>query len=248
MGTVIDNYGARLYAGEVKYIGARFRYRSSQQEKAKIRLKIKILSEDGQLVEGYHSPEGFSFETDVLTEPGEDSTCYICGFGTNRRNSYASGTYRYEVWHGNQKLYAKEMKILPGKAPLYESNQMRIDDVSFLNTDKSGNVLMTEESPLYAARMRYLSEQVTYQGLVGSEQKLPLLIRLFNPLGNLEVDKNSPVGFSYSTVFPVRQGLNKLMMRTGWGRADKSVFMKGTYIFELWQNGKKIYETTCRMK
>ncbi len=247
VGTIINDYGTNIYSLEAKYIGAKVKYKGLSTEKKEIPLKIKIISDDGSIIVGRNAPDGFSFLTDVTIVPGNNYLT-INGFGNNRGNPYQSGNYTYEVWHGSRKLFSKVFKIFPQTPKLYNSSYLKINSLHFINKEKEGRIISNENESLYSHNMRFLAEIINYEGLCNTEQKLSYHIRIFEPNGNLSANRESPIGYTYKTVIPVRPGLNKYLMETIWGNNSKSVFEKGTYIFEIWENSKKIYETTFNVK
>ena len=180
-------------------------------------------------------------------EPGNNYLT-INGFGNNKAKCYAAGDYTYEVWLGNEKLYSKKFKVYRGKPQLYNSSYLNFNKVYFINVDNAGRIISDKNEPLYSQKMRFLGKIVNYEGLTKSTQKIPVMIRIFCPNGNMGVCKDSPIGFSYNAEISVSPGINETRLSTSWGNPDKSSFEKGTYIFEIWENSKKIYETTFEIK
>lgn len=247
VGTIINDYGTKIYTLEAKYIGAKVKYKGLSTEKKEIPLKIKIISNDESIIVGRSAPEGFSFLTNVTIIPGVNYLT-INGFGNNRGKPYQPGNYTYEVWLGSRKLFSKQFNIAPQKPQLYNSSYLKINSLHFMNTEGGGKKISDENEPLYSHNMRFLAEVINYEGLCKTEQKIPYHIRIFEPNGNLSANSQSSIGYTYKTVIPVRPGLNKFMLETTWGNNNKSVFEKGTYIFEIWEGSKKIYETTFKVE
>ena len=245
--TIINDYESKIYEEEAKYLVAKLKYKGLCSEKKDIQLKIKIIAKDGTLIAGRESPEGFSFVTNATVNPG-NNYLRINGFGSNKNKPYAAGDYIYEVWLGNNKLHSKTFRIYPGKPQLYNSSYLKFNKVYFINVDNGGHILSDKNEPLISQKMRFLGKIVNYENLTKSTQKVPFTIRIFLPNGNMASNKNSPIGFSYETEIAVSPGTNETNFTTTWGNPNKSVFEKGTYIFEIWEKAKKVYETTFEIK
>lgn len=247
VGTIINDFGTKVYSLEAQYIGAKLKYNGLVTEKKNVPLKIKIITGDGSILAGADSPEGFSFTEYSTVAPG-NNYLIIPGFGNNTRKTYKPGEYTYEVWSGSKKLVSKQFTIYPQKPELYSSAYLKINAIRFINTDAEGRDITGEGGALYSHKMRYLSEIITYEGLCSKEQKISYNIRIFKPNGLLWNDRNSSIGYTYTTVMTVCPGHNKSLMQSRWGSKSESIYEKGTYIFEIWENDKKIYETTFNVK
>ncbi len=244
-GTIIDDFGSKLYSGDLKFVKPQIRYAGLGSEKKDVLFRIRVLSPEGNLLVGQHSTEGFTYETVGTVMPGKDNVLSLSGWGHNKEMPYSPGRYQYEVWQGNSRLFAKSFTVYPGKHPLESSKKVKIQGVEFFGKDGDGQIVRGEARRLPARRMYFLYGDLSFEGMVS--QDVQMNIRIFDPKGYLCQIEEASTGFtSDDMTIPVRKGTNQFLL-TGIGRAKKA-YEAGTYIYEIWSEGKKIYETTLEME
>ena len=96
---IIDNYGNKLYASEVKYLKPQLSYKGLSTSEKEVTLYVKILKEDGTLEKGNSSPEGYTYKYDFTVKPGSNQTATLSGWGRNSGGSYSPGQYTFEIWY-----------------------------------------------------------------------------------------------------------------------------------------------------
>ena len=119
---------------------------------------------------------------------------------------------------------------------------MKIKDIEFRNEGEEGEIIDDYGSKLYDKKMRYLSARIIYEGIYSEKKHVNLYIKLKTPFGDYKQGTGSPYGFlSLEDDKIIYPGSNTLNLKT-WGNADKSVYPKGTYTYEVWYNSKKIFQ------
>lgn len=115
---MIDEPGATLYAGRVKYLRPYVYYRGLKEDET-ANLKLKYIRPDGTLMTGSSSPEGYStkYTADVENynydeEQIADSPLKLLGWGNDNYESYqTAGTYTFEIWCDGIFLYRTTVEL-----------------------------------------------------------------------------------------------------------------------------------------
>lgn len=240
---VIDNYGTKLYAGEIKYLMPRLSYKGLSSVEKDITVYIKIIKEDGTLERGTGSPEGYTYECDLSVKPGSGQFAYLTGWGRNSGGSYSSGLYGFEVWYNGKMLYQTDVRLYSGSNPLVTNSIFKITRMVFGSEDKESNVNIPYGEKLYEGDVKYLTENIYYEGLYANEQNISLYVRIFFPTGSMSSGTSSPTGFSYKRDVTIKPGANVLKI-AGWGNNSGTTYKEGVHKYEIWLDGEKIYETS----
>lgn len=119
---------------------------------------------------------------------------------------------------------------------------MDIKGMAFGNTTKSDDVITPYGSTLYAQDIKYLCGRITYDGKCSSSKSLTLYVKIYKPDGTLMSGSSSPAGYTYSWSTTVYSGSGKTMNVGGWGNDSGTTYTNGTYRWEVWYDGSKIYE------
>lgn len=130
-GTVLDNYGATMYASDVKYLKPRIVYDGLTKEIRKVTLYIKIYNPDGSLKTGSSSPAGYSYSDDIEVVSGSNHKTGLSGWGSNSGKSYVPGTYRCEIWYSKTKLFEKSFPLYKKSS---EASYLQVDSKTALST------------------------------------------------------------------------------------------------------------------
>lgn len=125
--------------------------------------------------------------------------------------------------------------------------RLEITGASFANTTKDDDILTSYGSTLYASEIRYLSWRVYYGGLSSSQTK-SCKVKIIQPDGTLMTGSTSPAGYTYSWDITFQSGDNNTANAGGWGRENSSAYTAGTYRFEMWVDGSKLYSTTVTLQ
>lgn len=246
-GNIINDFGSMLYASEVKYLKPQITFNGLGAYQDKIKLYVKIFSDDEQMKTGNGSPDGYTFTDDLLVLPGSGHTATLPGWGRNSGGAFSAGTYRFEIWHNGKQLFQKKVRLYSGSTPISESKLLTIKSVSFCNKDKSGTAASSYGSPLYEEELMYVTPRITYTGLYPTTQSATLYYKIFNSDGNLVCGNSSPRGFSSKATVEIKKGKNEMEL-SGYGSANGNVYKEGVCKVEYWIDGDKIYETSFEVK
>lgn len=242
-GVIVDNFGADMYASEVRYLTPKLFYKGLSSEEEEITLYVKIIKEDGTIHSGTNSPEGYSYKRKVTIKPGPGQSLILSGWGNNSATSYEPGLYAFELWYNGNKLFEKSIRLYSGSTPIATSKLIKINDIKFGSSDANNNMLVNFGDSLYEGEIMFLTPQISYNGLYSNNQNLTFFYRIFKADGSLSSGASSPRGFTTNSSVTIKPGLNKVAL-VGWGNAKGTVYKAGIHTFELWLDGEKIYETT----
>ena len=131
---------------------------------------------------------------------------------------------------------AAEAEARRNQQQLASKAYMDIRRLSFWNEDADDNRLEFG----VARELRYLHASFTYAGLSEVSKTLELSIKIINPDGNLEKAEGSPEGYTFTQNVTVKPGENVINLR-GFGSRNAGTFMPGTYRYEVWYKGNKLY-------
>ena len=105
---IINDYSTPLYARNVQYLKPRLRYIGIQAEQ-EAHLFVRLYSPDGHILQGFTSPEGYTYQQTVMVAEGEHELP-LMGWGIPAGH-LRKGTYRFEFWHGHICLKALDFRI-----------------------------------------------------------------------------------------------------------------------------------------
>ena len=248
---VLTSYGSTLYASEMRFLRPKIYYNGKCGETKNVTIYFKIIKPDGTVSRGTSSPDGFSSKCELTIQPGNGKNITgLCGWGSSSGGIYRPGTYRYELWYEGHKIYQTNVTFYKTAAEEQMEREyadkayMDIQKVEFANTEKGGNEISPYGSTLYASEMRFLKPKVYYTGKCAEEKNVTLYWKIIQPDGSLKSGKSSPEGYSTSDSKTIRAGQGNSLKLSGWGHSEKSIYKGGIYRFELWYQGRKIYETS----
>lgn len=244
---IIDDYGANLYASEVKYLKPKVFYRGLASEEKEISIDLKIIKEDGTLSTGTNSPSGYTYSYKCKIEPGTGKSIEISGWGNNTGGVFSSGQYKFEVWYNGNILYEKGIRLYSGTTPLATSKIIKINNISFSNVTSDGTVLADQGDTFYEGEVQYVKPHINYTGLYSNDQEITLYYKFFTPSGSMICGKSSPKCYSYKQNITVKPGTNILTLE-GWGTSSGTLYKEGKHKVEYWLDGEKIYETSFDVK
>lgn len=118
---------------------------------------------------------------------------------------------------------------------------MNIHRIEFANTTKESAIIDAYGSVLTASNIKYLSPRIFCEGLVNSSKTIKVNIKIIKPDGTVMSGKTSPSGYTYSDEITIYSGSNNSIPLYGWGNESGGSYTRGTYRFELWYDGNKIY-------
>lgn len=242
-GHIIDKYGAKLYASEVKYLKPQLSYDGLASSEKEITVYVKIIQEDGSLKKGSNSPEGYTYKQELTVKPGSNQTALLSGWGRNSGGSFSPGQYGFEIWYKDKLIFQDGIRLYSGSTPLVSNNIFKINRIAFGSEDADDNINIKMGETLYEGEVKYLIGNMYYEGLYSNDQKVTLYMRIFFPSGSLSSGTDSPIGFTYKRDVTIKSGSNVFKI-TGWGNKNGTSYKAGKHKYEIWLDGEKIYETT----
>ena len=107
--SIETNYGGYISSSRTMYLTPQIKYIGLNSGQS-ITLKVKLYTPDGSLSRGNTSPSGYSNETQIYINAGEQSATLI-GWGGSSMGHWRAGKYRYEIWYNNRCIGMKEFTI-----------------------------------------------------------------------------------------------------------------------------------------
>ncbi|MDO5395703.1 MAG: BACON domain-containing protein [Bacteroidales bacterium] len=107
-GTIINDFGATLYASDIRYLCPKLTYNGPATSQTKT-IYVKIFGPNGVLELGSSSKDvgTYTYSQNITFYPGMSNTVKISGWGNEKSSSYSSGTYRFEFyWDGSEQYSA----------------------------------------------------------------------------------------------------------------------------------------------
>lgn len=136
-------------------------------------------------------------------------------------------------------------RTMPSKPATPQANTISITSVKFANSDYNGYDITNYGVQLYSD-LQYLTPRVTIKPL-GVEKKCKLQVKIFRPDQSLMTGETSPEGYTYSKEVTIYKN-NPVIMLSGWGSKSGDLYTPGTYKFEIWCDGDKLYTTNIDIK
>lgn len=119
---------------------------------------------------------------------------------------------------------------------------MKIKDIEFCNYKNRVGDIDDYGSTLYANKMRRLGVRILYDGLSNTQKTIDLNVKIIDPKNTLEKYSESPKGYTFVTKNrSVYNNSNNTLYLSGWGSESVSIYSKGTYTYEIWYKGKKLF-------
>ena len=243
-------YGSRMYASQMRFLSPKIYFDAKCAENKEVKLFSKIINPDGTLHTGTSSPNGYTNSTTISIYPGNEKSRRLTGWGNENSSVYQPGTYRYELWYEDNKIYETTFALYKTDEEIQMEREyasrayMDIKKIEFCNKENKINELTPYGSRMYASQMRFLSPKIYFDAKCAENKEVKLFSKIINPDGTLHTGTSSPNGYTNSTTISIYPGNEKSRRLTGWGNENSSVYQPGTYRYELWYEGNKIYETT----
>ena len=241
-GHVLTPEGKSLYEDDVRYIKPYVSYKGLAKESKKVTLSVKVIKPDGTLKTGNASPKDYSYETTVTVSP-TGGKLTLSGWGKRKGGDYPAGTYSCEVWCNGNRLISRKFTVLPKKDPRdYKDLPLYITDMSFGNVEQNGSYINRYDEILFSEDIRYLKGRIKYSS--DRNQKVPLSVRIFDNDGVLLNGSSSPAGYTFTDTCSLSVGTDREQVLSGWGKRNESIYPPGSYLYEVWSNGVKLYSQT----
>lgn len=173
--------------------------------------------------------------------------------------SYSSWHKLYKVVYSGQNknnriknVVRKETK--PKTEVRNNSGELLIENVSFANVDNRNEVIDAYGSQLYQDT-KYLKAKVEFKRTVAVSETFDLKIKIFRPKSNIYTSNfgllqggASPKNCTFEQTITL-EGEKGHFFLMGWGHNGGAIYKwNGTYTYEIWHNGKKIYTASLTMQ
>lgn len=151
--------------------------------------------------------------------------------------------------------YSLANKLNPSSEPLPDfislaqsMGYMKIKDIEFRNCDDDKEISAWGE-PIKSSDSRWIEARIKYDGILDESKSLDLTIKIFDPYGDLYSGKKSPKGCTFinedCTVAP---GEDNYLTLYGYGNATSYSFWAGTFRYEVWYDGNKLFSKKIQFK
>jgi tetratricopeptide (TPR) repeat protein len=122
-----------------------------------------------------------------------------------------------------------------------------IDQIEFGNSGKSGNIIDSYGSALYASTIKYLAARIKCTNTSSVSLDTTLGVKIIKPDGTLKKGSSSPDNYTYAENITIGGNKTEVVGLSGWGNEDGGSYDAGTYTYEIWSDGKKIYSTAVTL-
>ncbi len=241
-GTVINTFGSTLYASKMRYLYAEVYITPNLSSSRKLTFYYRLYRPDGTLSTYDGSPSGYTGSFDATIGPNTNSF-KTSGYGNATTSTYESGTYTYELYLDDKKIWSDRVTIMGDN----NSCPITVTSVSFGNLDYNGTVLTSPGSTLYASSMQYLNAKVYFNTRITSKKEIDLYIKIINPDGTIISGTSSPAGYSTHYTFTINPGDTNLVTR-GFGSSSGTTYPAGTYRYELYYDDQRIWQSSFTVR
>ena len=235
-GDFLTESGALLYESDIRFIQPILTYRGLSREPKNVELFVKFITPDGTLLAGPSSPEGFSL-SHVITVSRGRNRANIRGWGRRDESLFVPGTHKCEIWYKDKLLVSESFRVLADRGSRSEG-LFEITGISFANTTFNNEVLSAYGSPLVSEDLRFLKSKIRYRS--DRDRKMDLTIKMYDPDGSLFVDDTD--------TYSVHSGAGQELSLSGLGAKSRSIYAPGTYRYEIWDNGNRLFSRIFRVE
>lgn len=155
--------------------------------------------------------------------------------------TYSKWNNKYKVVYSNQEFtYTPKAKDEPVKEPLnVVSNKLTVLAAVFADTDYDRNILTGYGQQLYSD-MQYLTGKVSYRKQFATQETVTLQVKIIRPNGTIDRGNTSPAEYSFEQKVTIseKEGVFEML---GWGSTSRKSYPPGTYHYEIWMDGTKLY-------
>ncbi|GHU16049.1 hypothetical protein FACS1894163_04690 [Spirochaetia bacterium] len=123
-----------------------------------------------------------------------------------------------------------------------------ITKMDFVNRDENGTAIGSYGTIFESSTLKYLAPRITYDS-IGAAGEIVLNIKIIYPDGSIDVVPSSPSGYSFNTTLTVQSDKKgSSVISTGWGNDKGGSYTPGTYNYEIWSKGKKLFSASFTVK
>lgn len=163
--------------------------------------------------------------------------------GDIRSVSYSKWNNKYRVvYSGQGNTYISDKNNETKPKVQSQSKDIEITKVMFANVDYDNKVIATYGAQLYQDT-KYLKGKVDFKRGTDISGTMKFQIKILRPDGSMMRGNISPNGYTFEQNVSL-SGNGGHFFTLGWGNNEGNIYSPGTYAYEIWYNGQKIYETT----
>ena len=122
----IGYFDSKLFSDKLLYLQPQITY-TGLKKKNKSTLSIRIYNQNGDLLKGQSSPQGFTFNQ--VLKNIQNSEYYqvtdILGWGNKNGGVYSPGEYIYEIWNHSEKIASRNVFIYDSQNPHFENYHIK---------------------------------------------------------------------------------------------------------------------------
>lgn len=231
-GEPYEKVGMPLITEQLRYLTPQFKI-SGVISPVKKTMRTRIYDPDKKLIETEASPEGYTDGRELNLWPG-DTIVRCTSLGAEFPGSWPEGNYIFELYIDDKREAAIPFRIV--------SKGLTVWDVDFASADKKDRAVGDFGEPLYTEDVTRIKPRVYYCGAKERGYQT-LYIKMSDKTGNLDTNKKSPSGYTYSTTVELQPGTNYIELQA-WGSGKRGAYPPGRYLFEIWwrdtENGKDV--------
>ncbi len=223
--------GDPLFESSTRNIHPVLSYRGLAHGFKTVELGIRFIAPDGTLVGGTATPEGYSYKYTATVDP-QGGRLNIIGWGNNDQCIFQPGVHTCEIWCNGNKLTSGTFTIYEDAFANY-GGVFYVTGLTLANTTFDNEMLSGYGATLFSDDLRYLKARLRYSS--DRSRKVDLSVKIMKPDGTDISDTDS---------YFINAGTGLELPLTGWGAKRMSIFSPGTYQYEIWFEGRKLYTQT----
>lgn len=125
---------------------------------------------------------------------------------------------------------------------------MKVYDIEFCNYDDNKEI-SAYGTPIKATDTRWVGARVKYDGILNSSRTIDITVKIYEPDGSLKRGSQSPSGCTFVTKeCTINSGKNHYLVLSGYGNATTACYTSGTYKYEIWYNGNKLFSKKLQIQ
>lgn len=157
--------------------------------------------------------------------------------------SYSKWNSKYKVtYSGQSDGYVRNRETDAKPVVQSQGASLEITQVEFANVDYDNKVIASYGAQLYQDT-KYLKAKVDFKRNTEASGNAMFQIKILRPDGTLIKGGSSPTGYTFEQKVSLT-GRNGRFFTLGWGNNEGTVYMPGTYTYEIWLNGKRAFVKT----
>lgn len=161
--------------------------------------------------------------------------------------TYTKWNNRYRVTYSKQDKTAYTPSVKTNKVETSEKKlPFTINSMTFANADYNNNIITNYGEQLYSD-MQYLLPRFSYTKTSNASETFMLQLKVIRPDGVLNKGKESPIGYTYECQVTLSEEVGTCQL-ISWGSTKGYSYTAGTYRYEVWYAGEKLYSANINIK